>query len=52
MADPSEPYVRRSKPRGEETLLTYATTPGGAVRIKRAYRQAKRMSRDNDVKRR
>ena len=33
---------RKSKPRREEELLKYATTPRGAYRIKKAYREAKK----------
>lgn len=41
--DAREGYVRRSRPRTEDALLRYATTPRGAYRIKRAYRASKRM---------
>lgn len=40
---PNDPKpVRKSKPREEQTFLQYATTPRGAYRIKRAYRQMKK----------
>lgn len=33
---------RKSKPRREEELLKYATTPRGAYMIKKAYREARK----------
>lgn len=38
-------YQRKSKPRTENELLKYATTPAGAKRIKRAYRATKRLKK-------